>query len=374
MKKPLVFVLFVSLGWFVACASQTPDSERRVAATQMMQEINIAPSSTLIITPSPTPRESATEAAISLPVWRISESPVSFGWLYDANVLLYSNRNSAEVWSYDVTAAQYEPFPDGFPWRPRKSMLTVLPPNARDVGSSPSGAKTLFTVPDVAATPTPPADGPGSLNQYRVQMWLSHDGGVRKLGTLENCINQYHWSADEQVVVISTHSYRGPCDVQVWLLDLQTDSLRPLYLKSEHDNSIGFIDITDDGKTILFSTGGFGMNKGQLFIRHLDNTVDTPVLSLWNVSVRGVWLHDEQSLLVKTTSLRPLRWRLFISDRSGVELKEIDLLIPDLFLSAWSLSPDRRWLAFLTEDYDDYEFNGLWIADLRLLQTYDPMD
>lgn len=363
MKKIRLFALLAMLGWLGACSAQISDGGKGVSTTQMTPELSSTQPLASPTVPSTASQESTPIPVITLEVHMISESPsYDFGWTFGRNVLLYTHMGSTETWSYNVATGSNQPLPGDFPWRPDKEVLATLPPDAQNVGGSPSGTRILYTVPDVAATPTPYPDGPAPLNRFPVQLWLWEEGKARKLGTLEDCIDSYLWSANEQVVVISTYSYRGPCEVQTWIVDLEADRLYPLFLKSNYDGSVHVKDITSDGGVVLFSTGTRTSEEGRLFVRQLDDDRDVLVLSHPNSLLVGRWLQDEQRVLVEVLDQTGPRW--FIYDSNGTELKQIEIPLPDGVLGNWQMSSDRNWLALLTQNDNEFEPNGLWIVDL----------
>jgi hypothetical protein len=117
-------------------------------------------------------------------------------------------------------------------------VLAALPQNAQNIGSSPSGEKVLYALPDVAVTPTPFPDGPAPLNRYPVQLWKWDGKTAHKLGTMEDCIADYLWSANEQVVAISTYAFREPCKVQTGIANLQEGNVQPLFTESGSEDKV----------------------------------------------------------------------------------------------------------------------------------------
>jgi len=367
MKKISRFALIAVLGWLAACSAQFSEQEAGISPTQVIQERSSAQTLASPTVPPTTSQESTDIPVITLDVRKISESPsYDFGWKFGRNVLLYTHMGSTEVWSYDVATGNNQPSLEDVPWRLDKEVLDTLPPEVQNVGGSPSGTRILYTVPDVPATPTPHPDGPASLNRYPVQLWLWEEGKVRKLGTLEDCIDSYLWSGNEQVVVVSTYFYRGQCGVQTWIVELEADRLYPMFLKSDYEGSVHVNDITSDGGAILFGTGTRTSEEGRLFVRQLDGDRDALVLSHPNSLLVGRWLQDEQRLLVKVLDQSGPQW--FIYDNNGTELKQTEIPVPDEVLGNWRMSSDRNWLALLTQNNNEFEPNGLWLVDLSTLK------
>ena len=142
---------------------------------------------------------------------------------------------------------------------------------------------------------------------------------------------------------------------------MQTGSLTPWHMMSGYKTPISITDIKDDGSAVLFSVFKEG---GNLFIRNVSDGSDKLVLSRPGSTVTGAWLSGEQQLLIHTISSDALSSQLWVYDPASTELQTVAMPLPDLFIGTWRLSHDRKWLAFLTRKYGDFQSNGLWIADL----------
>ena len=303
-----------------------------------------------------------------MPVWRISTSPyTNFGWLPELAVLLYGNRGSSDVWSYDVAARRNKLYPADYPWLPDAKLLTALPSNARAVEVSPSGAKTLYTISDAGVAPTSYPDGEMMYESRPAQLWIRDNAGTRQLGTVEDCVGGYLWSNDENVVIVLSDAPPRKCEeAEAWILNLHTETLAPWQVHSDYDKSVMITDIKDDGSAVLFETLE---PEGSLYIRKLSDNHDTLVLNRPGKSIMGAWLNEGDRLLIDITDTDPLSNQLWTYEVGSTELRQLEIPIEkDLFIGRWKLSHDRQWLAFLTEKYDEFQSNGLWVADLRQVQ------
>jgi hypothetical protein len=301
-------------------------------------------------------------------MWRISDSPYSdFGWLAGANVLLYRSRDSSDVWSYDVGTKKNELSPSDYPWQPGANMLAALPSNARAIEVSPSGAKVLYTLSDIRATPTSYPDGETLYESRPAQLWVRDNAGQRPLGIIEDCVGSYLWSKDEKVAVVLPDSPPGKCEeAEAWILNLHTESLTPWQVHSDYDKSVMITDVKDDGSAVLFETLE---PEGGLYIRNLSANHDRLVLNRPGKSIIGAWLNEGDRLLIDITDTDPLSSQLWTYEIGSAEPRQLEIPIEkDLFIGRWKLSHDRQWLAFLTTKYDEFQSNGLWVADLKQVQ------
>jgi hypothetical protein len=158
--NPKLMLVLITTGWLASCSSRVPDTRSQFITAVPAAMINSTSIPTPTITLSrPTPLSTQNPSG-KTPVWRISDAPyTNFGWLPESDMVLYGNRCSSDVWSYDVAAKRNELYPTDFPWKPDAKMLAALPPTARAIEVSPSGGKTLYTISDTGATPTSFPDG-----------------------------------------------------------------------------------------------------------------------------------------------------------------------------------------------------------------------
>ncbi len=362
-RNQLVILVLVLL--CAACNAKTVSPTVIPLSQKASPTIISFATTTLAFPPTPT-----TEAIIKVSAQKVSESVYNeFAWVPNSDTLLY-DKGPGKVWSYDIATGKNEPFAGGFPWHPNAEVLAALPPNAQNIGSSPSGEKVLYAVPDVQVTPTPFPDGPAPLNRYPVLLWMWDGKTAHKLGTMEDCIDDYLWSANEQVVTISTYAFREPCEVQTWIVDLQAGNVQPLFTKTGSEENAAITDIADDGSAILYNTGTRRKQTSRLFIRQLGSKVDTMLLSQPNALLSAQWLHGEQKLLIGITSLadmtspQAITEQMSIYDVTTQKMIMIEGLPPETNrIFGRKLSPDRKWLAFETRD-ENLESIGLWIVAL----------
>lgn len=373
MRRILSLLLFVLAGFPIACSSQnleqtsptdTTNTPQMIKATAT-EPISLPLPQTILPTLEPDPTSTP---FITLPMRKISESPSEyrFGWKADKDVFLYAETDSSQ-WAYDVVSQQSEPYLSAFPWEPSADLLAQLPSNAEAIERSPSGAYGLYTTFAASATPTPLPDGEGLYEPYPAQLWFWDGEHSRALGMVEDCVGSYLWSANEQVVAILSDAPPGMCHTAAaWILDLKSDKLTAWPAIPEYKNSIGISDINEEGSAVLYSTFG---DEGNLYIRNLTNSSDTIVFSRPGSHVFGLWLAEEQKLLLQSTdrSANTLSFQTWIYDVTNMDLKPIAAPSPDVYISIRLLSPDRKWLAFATRKYYGFETDGLWIADLRAL-------
>jgi len=269
------------------------------------------------------------------------------------------------VWSYDIATGKNEPLAYGFPWDPNAEVLATLPPRHRISEARLAGKKCCIGFPK-QATPTPFPEGPAPLNSYPVQLWVWDGKTAHKLGTVEDCIAEYLWSANEQVVAISTSE---PCKAQTWIVDLPAGNVQLLFPKTGSEENAAVTDIADDGSAILYNIGTRRKQTSRLFTRQLRSNVDNLLLSQPNALLSAQWLHNEQKLLIGITSLaditspQAITEQMSIYDVATQRMIRIEGLPPETNrIFGRKLSPDRKWLAFETRD-ENLESTGLWIAD-----------
>jgi len=315
-----------------------------------------------------TPKPALTaETGIRITVQQIAQSPGGeFGWMANSSILLYEVMEPQhQLWSYNAQTGEQRQWSADFPWSLPQGIIETLPSEARDFSVSPSGLKILYSIPDTSGTPDlkePPED------ISEAQLWLWEAGSTSKLANLEDCISDYRWSANESIVVIRSLSYRMGCKVHVWMLDLQRRTLQPLFTRADYEDPVIVDDITVDGTSVLYHTIG---EVGNLSVRQLRDNVDIPLLTLGEERARGVWLQDEQKVLVEIWSSGQAHvstGKLWIYDMVTSELRPV-IGFPESRLIPWKISPDRQWLAFITGTAgpaDDIQ--ALWIADLSAIR------
>ena len=195
--KTLMIMLLALFGFLTACNS--PQSEVSGQATLLQKEsIN-----TVVLHPTldalgPTVTVSPVMTSyLSVPATNVLMSPShDFGWSVKDNSLLYTKLGSATVWEYNVATGKHvQSSLVSPPWHLNEAALDGLPSSAENISSSPSRSKGLFTVPEVHTTPS---QNSNVSRQNALQLWLWEEGSTRQLGVLENCVANYHWSADER--------------------------------------------------------------------------------------------------------------------------------------------------------------------------------
>ena len=366
MKWKLILSLLVTIACLPACSSRSADLRPSIIESPTLEVTKAIPSPNPPVATRTASPQPITPSTHTVPVWKVSPKPTNynFGWMAGKNTLLYTNRDSADGWSYDVVTQKNEPYRKSFPWQPDAKVLAKLPANAQAVAVSPNGIKMLYTIPNAGTISTDHVDGPTAYKQQFAELWLFDGEKASQIGEIEDCIGRYLWSANEQVVIVLPDSPPRKCETaESWILNLKTGYLTPWLTRSDHDRSIHITDINYDGSAVLFGTP-----EGSLYIRDLSDDTDTLVLSRPGSGVKGEWLHDGQKLLIGVTSLGSLTTQMLIYSNATTEPQEVEIAPLDLFVSDWHLSSDREWLAFLTEKRDEFQSNGLWIADLRSVQ------
>jgi len=245
MNWKLVLSLLVMTTCLSACSSASVDFRQPITTIPTSRVTGPIPSldpPAVTRTASPQP---ITSSAHMVPVWKVSPNPTNynFGWMADKNILLYTNRDSANGWSYDVVTQKSEPYQRSFPWQPDAKVLAKLPSDAHVVEASPSGDKVLYTIPDAHSPSPSPVDGPPVYKQQFAELWLFDGEKASRIERIEDCIGHYLWSASEQIVIVLPDSPPRKCETaESWILNLKTGHLAPWVVRSDYDRSIYITD------------------------------------------------------------------------------------------------------------------------------------
>ncbi len=286
----------------------------------------------------------------------------NFRWL-DDQTLAYATGGQAEWFAYDlqngITRSLELPLQ-----QPAPELRSQLPEDAISIGISPSREKVLY-VARVHPTPTMPPDVDGEIARESIpsELWLIEEGRARRIGPVEDCIENYLWSNGERYVVARAWEEQV-CQARAWWVDLESARVQPLVLPAEAFASV--IDLAPSGQRVLIRS----KNDGTLYtMQRVSDEVQLLEAAPW---AWGKWLDEGTILVGENLAPEGTRWAytsFWLYDVQRHERSE--LLSPSSSpaltgqeFTAMSLSPNREWVAFVaSNDLAASSGNGqLWIT------------
>jgi hypothetical protein len=283
-----------------------------------------------------------------------------FWWDRNAQKLVYSLPTG--TWEYSVISRSTQPSPVEQlpPGTPNPSALSLLPANAELIGASPSGQRIIYVTREVAVTtpkPSPDANGE-QWTTASAEMWLAVNGNVRSLGQIEYCGFEYLWS-DTETRVVATAASVEPCSANAWLIDLRTSAIRPLFPKETTAEFVTILSLSPDGERLLCRL------DDQVYMINLTSG-DKVSLELPYRVIRASWVGQNKLLIAYNTELGgSLSIALDdITSTSFVQLigpEQVSALNGEKIINEL-ISPNHRWLVFITSKSLNDINRTLWIA------------
>ncbi len=305
-------------------------------------------------TPSPIPA--------SFPLIKIDTGTITdFWWISSPPILYYEITKGVwpKVYAYDPireNTIQIE--------ATREAVNTVtptpimnIPATATQIEVSPSGARVIYLIrTSPTATPIPdPLGGEQWLLGGPAELWLLENGKTRKIGMIEDCLERFIWSSDEEKLV-STRLLAA-CKEPTWLIDFQTSRIQPILgeMDSERYLILGF---SPSGDELLYRTAE------ALHLLNSDSLESTQLQihdSVAANTVTGSWL--AQDLLLVTYKVSEFGkqavgvYNLTTSELNVLFDSASHPALTKLPLSQYKLSSDGRWLAIATS-------STLWVIEI----------
>ena len=246
------------------------------------------------------------------------------------------------------------------PSTPIPEFLQHLPPNAHSVDQSPSRNKALYILP-VGPTPTPPAIT--LFNQeISAQLWLWQDGKSTQVGEIFDCVSNYGWSANEEIVIIWSIFFdvdycKNPSTM---LLDLNSLNITPLF-PGLREPALKCCDPSPDGSQLIY------ISDDELFL------LDSETLESYKIPAPpfkyliAYWIDDRRLLVLFPSVIsEPISYGILDLESNTVDelISEKDEFSEGNRFHYPSISPDGKWLAF-TISKDLYDVNkAVWIIRL----------
>ena len=322
---------------------------------------------TIVISPTATQVRSIVTTP-SVLLRQVVDGPIYYEafWWADSHTLYYSLRGTTVWQSYDVetnTAQTLEALPLR-PGIPSPETREQVPEDALSIAVSPSRRRVLYMV-GLSPTPTPEPNVDGETDWVSTpsELWLVEDGKSRRVGPIENCIKDYLWSDDERIVIAQSEVPLS-CQAYAWLVDLGIPQIVPLFPRP--GEWLEAIDLSPSGRRALVRSRG----SGHLYILEMASFQrESLALAQW---AWGKWL-DEQHLLVgenhATDGARwtyNTFWLYDVESHARMQILGAGMtpVLATLEFTGMSLSPDRRWLAFIAgpDLVSSGGEGGLWIA------------
>jgi serine/threonine protein kinase/Tol biopolymer transport system component len=182
-------------------------------------------------------------------------------------------------------------------------------------------------------------------------VWVSRDGTEQLVGAPARFYNQPRLSPDGRRVAVDV--VESAQKMQVWLYDLERDTLAPFTFESVNRHAVW----TPDGKRIAFMSNREGAT--QIFWQLADGsgglerlTSNPPTTTADILNIPYSWSPEGQLTFVKVVPTSGAEfWVLQTSSGSGkvrtAQRVAVQVRNPD---GAPQLSPDGRWLAYAADD------------------------
>lgn len=310
--------------------------------------------------------------------YRRSFLPENVWWSEDSQVLYYQDIETQEAWAYDLSTGVSSPI--AYVLRSLRELepqlQATLPENASIVSVSPNHRYILYRLPLAEPVPIPdnPSENPTPIpqfqlsNEYTAELWLHKEGQDFNLGLVDDCFALLFpplWSENENVVIVNT---RGTpeiaCSHRVWLIDLETLSIGPLYLPFTEDYSV--LDLSANGDAFLIRS----------FTDRLNYLYDSTTNAQWSIPVDDT---DRMTLVEAGQSPHCLVFELEFSEeilRDHVwyckpitgEITFLSTIVGEV--SQGVVSPDQKFIAFVVDNdflpgivYEDVT-PGIWLLAL----------
>lgn len=310
--------------------------------------------------------------------YRRSFLPENVWWSEDSQLLYYQDVETQEAWAYDLSTGVSSPVA----YLPRSlrelepQLQATLPDHASVVSLSPNHRYILYRLPLVEPVPIPdnPSENPTPTpqfqlsNEYTAELWLHKEGQDFNLGLVDDCFALLFpplWSENENVVIVNTRGTPGiACLHHVWLIDLETLSIGPLYLPFTKDYSV--LDLSANGDAFLIRS----------FTDRLNYLYNSTTNAQWSIPVDDT---DRMTLVEAGQSPHCLVFELEFSEeilRDHVwycdpVTGEVTLLgIIDGGILEGIISPNKKFVAFMViNDFPQGNFYeditpGIWLLAL----------
>jgi hypothetical protein len=340
--------------------------------SQMAETTGPAPTVTVEVSPAvahswPT----AVPTVPSLEIRQVTSGrvhPDNFWWA-DSQTLYYSLTGQTGWWSYSVQTDITRPLKVTplQPGVPSPETLSQIPEGAVSIAVSPSRQRTLYVTRQFPLpTPEPDMDGETEWVNIPSELWLMENGRAHLVGPIEDCIEDYLWSDDEQRVVARSRALI-PCQAYAWLVNLEVSQVIPLIPREEE--SVEVIDLSPSGQKALVRS----RSNGRLYALDVTSAeAESLDLVQW---AWGQWLDEDRLIVGESHALQGARWTyntfwLYdIHRHERVQVLGADIT-PGLATREFAhmfLSPDRRWLAFVaSQDLVNSLGEGeLWVARMN---------
>lgn len=292
-----------------------------------------------------------------------SSPPSDVWWSEDGQVLYYQDTETEQAWEYVLATGRTTEVP----YVPRTwnemvpKILETLPENAKLLGLSPSTTKILYSVP--LPEPIPFPENPDSP-PYHYELWLRQDGQDFQLGLVDGCfgwLGPHHWSTNENVVIVNTYS--GPCLHTSWLVDLDELTAGPLDTPWEGEERYWVNEVSADGNLLMVRTIH---NDSFFFDRTTKEQKQIPGIHTDNVILTETGPSPQCLVLEKEVSDTSVRTHIWNCKPTG---KSSLFATFDTRIGRWVISPDRKYVAFISDGEHTYPDRdpipaGIWLMAL----------
>ncbi len=297
----------------------------------------------------------------------------SIWWALDSQTLFYGVPMKSLTYDIESGTVRELPLEELYRQTLQPDILSHLPSEATEEFISPDGKSVLyFTVTIPTPTPLPEGMGEASYYETRAELWLyEQNGETQNLGEMEFCGYGEPFWIDDQKVILPNWDYLSNCgDTQAWLVDLQKNSLHPLFPREIYESPVRIYDLSPNGQYLLYGVRRYdenGLPSNPLYILNVDTGESTP-LSTLNIAHGEQWLTNEKILISYMKSTKAVHLTLGIYDLRTSSLIELTPMFEENCIRFPTVSLDLKWLAFATGEGTDAcnILTDLWLMELNL--------
>lgn len=283
-------------------------------------------------------------------------------WSPDSKRVFF--RDSTTIWEYSVDSGFKKPLQE-------LDQRTITPlavfthsPEAEAVTTSPSGHRAVFLIPVKSNMPTstpipltPVEDrGEGMWEQMGLaEVWYWDSDSMVKLGEIENCVQDYLWSRDENVVVARAIPVPAPCrETHAWLIDLRSLRIVSLFPKDTFGQLVTVLGISPNSRYLLYYF------EDKAHIRDLESHDDMVLNIPSEAAVR--WVDNSHLLVSYKEDRRSVLGIYPIESQIVVPFFRFEdfVSIRDMLPVIQEVSPNGEWLA-LAMGHNHYYVEAIWL-------------